>query len=132
MQKAALADAKELEGISSFFDLEAKDIKGKTVKFEQFRGKVTIVVNVASYCGYTESHYRGLVELWSKIKDENIEILAFPCNQFGAQEPESDSKILQFVKSKVRAVHGLISTAFLLEVVSRIFLLYDDRVWNSQ
>ena len=61
---------------------------------------VTIIVNVASYCGYTESHYRGLVDLWSKVKDETVEILAFPCNQFGAQEPESDSSILQFAKNK--------------------------------
>lgn len=85
VQKAALQDAKELAGISSFFDLEAKDIKGNTVKFEEFRGKVTIVVNVASYCGYTESHYRGLVQLWSNLKGEAANILAFPCNQFGAQ-----------------------------------------------
>jgi glutathione peroxidase len=62
--------------------------------------KVTIIVNVASHCGYTESHYRGLVSLWSKVKDESVEILAFPCNQFGYQEPESDASILQFAKAK--------------------------------
>jgi glutathione peroxidase len=61
---------------------------------------VTIVVNVASKCGYTESHYRGLVNLWSKVKDESVEILAFPCNQFGSQEPDSDAQILQFAKGK--------------------------------
>lgn len=93
-------DAKELSGISSFFDLEAKDIRGRTIKFEQFRGKVTIIVNVASYCGYTESHYRGLVELWDDVKDKDVEILAFPCNQFGQQEPESNSKIEQFAQQK--------------------------------
>jgi glutathione peroxidase len=81
-QQKAL-DAKALAGISSFYDLEANDIKGNPVSFEKFRGKVTIITNVASYCGYTESHYRGLVELWSNVKDQDIEILAFPCNQFG-------------------------------------------------
>jgi glutathione peroxidase len=63
-------------------------------------GKVTIIVNVASQCGYTESHYRGLVNLWSKVKDESVEILAFPCNQFGYQEPESEANILRFAKAK--------------------------------
>lgn len=99
-QKAALAAAKELEGIHSFFDLEAKDIHGKTVKFEEFRGKVTIIVNVASYCGYTESHYRGLVQLWNSLKSEPANILAFPCNQFGAQEPGTESEIETFAKGK--------------------------------
>jgi len=79
MVKLETQTEKELAGIDSFFDLEAQDINGKTLKFEQFRGKVTIIVNVASYCGYTESHYHGLVELWSNIKDKDVEILAFPC-----------------------------------------------------
>ena len=61
---------------------------------------VTIIVNVASYCGYTESHYRGLVELWGNLKGEAVNILAFPCNQFGAQEPESESQIAKFAKGK--------------------------------
>lgn len=100
MEKSAADTAKELAAIDSFFDLESKDINGKMVNFEQFRGKVTIVVNVASYCGYTESHYHGLVDLWSNIKDENVEILAFPCNQFGQQEPESDSNIAKFAEGK--------------------------------
>lgn len=99
-QKAALQDAKELAGISSFFELEAKDIRGKTVKFEEFRGQVTIIVNVASFCGYTESHYRGLVNLWSNLKGEAANILAFPCNQFGKQEPESETSIETFAKGK--------------------------------
>lgn len=100
VQKAALQDAKELAGISSFYDMEAKDIHGETFKFESLRGKVAIIVNVASYCGYTESHYRGLVELWSKLKIENVEILAFPCNQFGQQEPKSEAQIEAFAKDK--------------------------------
>ena len=69
--------------IKSFFELTAKDIDGNLIEFETFRGQVTVLVNVASYCGYTESHYKGLVELWEHVKQEAVNILAFPCNQFG-------------------------------------------------
>lgn len=54
------ADAEALAKLGSFFDLTAKDIKGNVVDFKQFQGDVTIVVNVASYCGYTDSHYKGV------------------------------------------------------------------------
>ena len=94
--KQALNDAKELQNIDSVFDLSAKDIHGQTIDFSKFRGQVTIIVNVASYCGYTDSHYRGLVKLWSSVKHASVNILAFPCNQFGAQEPESNESIEQF------------------------------------
>ena len=89
------------QDITSFFDLEAKDIDGNLVKFEEFKGKVTVVVNVASYCGYTESHYSGLVALYNELKDTGVvEIIAFPCNQFGAQEPEECSTIKRFAANK--------------------------------
>lgn len=55
-----LEDDKALAKIGSFFDLTAKDIKGTVVDFKQFEGDVTIIVNVASYCGYTDSHYKGV------------------------------------------------------------------------
>lgn len=93
---ATAAQDKELAGITSFFDLSAPDIEGETVNFDQFKDQVTLVINVASYCGYTKSHYEGLVELWSLVADEAIEILAFPCNQFGQQEPGTAADIKQF------------------------------------
>mmetsp|Transcript_8154 Transcript_8154/g.10464 ORF Transcript_8154/g.10464 Transcript_8154/m.10464 type:complete len:225 (-) Transcript_8154:268-942(-) len=90
-----------LKGIVDFFDLSARDINGKELSFEQFRGHFTIVTNVASFCGYTESHYSQLVELYSKLKPSGrVYILAFPCNQFGNQEPGSNSEIDYFAKSK--------------------------------
>jgi glutathione peroxidase-family protein len=95
--KQALKEAKELQGINSFFDLSAKDIIGDLVEFSKFEGQVTILVNVASYCGYTDSHYKSLVQLWSQVRHTGqINILAFPCNQFGAQEPETNENILEF------------------------------------
>lgn len=100
IEQQAAAEAAELEGIGSFFELTAADIDGNPVKFEQFRGQVTILTNVASYCGYTESHYTGLVELWSQLSGENVNILAFPCNQFGQQEPGTADEIKQFAAEK--------------------------------
>ncbi len=94
---STLKDAEELKGISSFFDLSAKDIFGETIHFEKFKGQVTVVVNVASECSYTDSHYRGLVQLWKNVKQtERVNILAFPCNQFGAQEPGTSEEINEF------------------------------------
>jgi glutathione peroxidase len=86
--------------ISSFFDLEASDLYGHPFSFASLRGKVTVIVNVASHCGYTESHYHGLVELWSSIREDPVQILAFPCNQFGKQEPGTAKEIADFAKSK--------------------------------
>ncbi len=92
-----IKDSEELAGISSFFDLSAYDIYGDKIEFKKFEGQVTVVVNVASQCGYTDSHYRGLVKLWSKFKHTGkVNILAFPCNQFGAQEPDSNEAVNEF------------------------------------
>jgi glutathione peroxidase-family protein len=98
---AAASSTHLLDGITSFYDLKVNDIDGNEVAFEQFKGKVVIITNVASYCGYTKSHYEGLVELWSKVSDgNNVEILAFPCNQFGQQEPGTPQDIKTFVKER--------------------------------
>lgn len=84
-----------------FFDLKALNIDKEEVSFKQFLGKFTVVTNVASYCGYTQSHYEQLVELYGKLKVTNkVEIMAFPCNQFGGQEPETCDKIKLFAESK--------------------------------
>lgn len=83
IQSEKSADMEAISQIKSFFELSAKDIDGNLIEFETFRGQVTVLVNVASYCGYTESHYKGLVELWEHVKQEAVNILAFPCNQFG-------------------------------------------------
>ena len=102
IQQKAEDTAAELASITSFFDLSAPTLGGKDLKFETLRGGVTIVANVASQCGYTESHYKSLVELWSEIggSKNNVNILAFPCNQFGAQEPGSPAEIKAFAKKK--------------------------------
>ena len=99
-QKAAEKTAQEVAAVDSFFALSAKDIDGNDVSFETFRGQVTVLTNVASYCGYTESHYRSLVELYAATAGKLVTILAFPCNQFGKQEPGTADDIKQFAASK--------------------------------
>ena len=62
--------------------------------------QVLLIVNVASECGYTDQHYKELVELQSKLYDQDFSVVAFPCNQFGNQEPLRNSGIARFVKNK--------------------------------
>lgn len=76
-----------------------KDIDGKTVNLSSYNGKVLLIVNVASYCGFTKQ-YAGLEEIYKKYKDKGFEILAFPCNQFGSQEPGTNEEIKNFCTSK--------------------------------
>jgi len=84
----------------SFWELHAKDIDGNELKFEDLKGKKAfIVVNVASACGYTGSNYKGLVELYNKYKDQGLEILAFPSNQFMGQESKCELDIKNFAKN---------------------------------
>jgi glutathione peroxidase len=68
---------------------------GETQRLQQFAGKVLLIVNVASKCGLTPQ-YEGLESLYLKGKDQGLEVLAFPCNQFGGQEPGTDEEIQNF------------------------------------
>ncbi|PCH42206.1 glutathione peroxidase [Wolfiporia cocos MD-104 SS10] len=81
--------------MTSFYELKAELPGSKTYDFEQLKGKVVLVVNVASKCGFTPQ-YKGLQALYDKYKDRDFLILGFPCNQFGGQEPGDDEAIGQF------------------------------------
>ena len=72
----------------SIYDFEATDINGRNVPLSQYRGKVLLVVNTASACGFTPQ-YKGLQALHVQYADQGLVVLGFPCNQFGAQEPGS-------------------------------------------
>lgn len=76
----------------NFYDFEVKDIQGNNVQMKSFEGKLVLVVNTASKCGLTPQ-YEGLEHLYNKYKDQGLIILGFPCNQFGKQEPDSESAI---------------------------------------
>jgi glutathione peroxidase len=79
----------------TIYDVEVKDINLKTINMDLYRGKILLIVNVASACGFTPQ-YKGLQEIYDKYKDKGFEILAFPCNQFGAQESGTNNEIAEF------------------------------------
>tara|TARA_B100001057_G_C22739069_1_gene906992 strand:+ start:72 stop:536 length:465 start_codon:yes stop_codon:yes gene_type:complete len=81
------------------YDFNAKNIDGSDVNFNNFKGKVILIVNVASACGFTPQ-YEGLQDLFERYRDKGLEILAFPCNQFGSQEPGSNEQIKSFCENK--------------------------------
>ncbi|QQS38194.1 MAG: glutathione peroxidase [Ignavibacteriales bacterium] len=76
-------------------DIAVKDMDNNEIKLSSYNGKVLLIVNVASECGYTPQ-YAGLEEIYRKYKDKGFEILAFPCNDFGQQEPGSNEEIKNF------------------------------------
>ncbi|KAF3653375.1 putative phospholipid hydroperoxide glutathione peroxidase [Capsicum annuum] len=88
--------ASQPEKQKSIYDLTVKDAKGNDVDLSTYKGKVLLIVNVASKCGLTNSNYIDLNHLYEKYKDQGMEILAFPCNQFGAQEPGTNDEIVEF------------------------------------
>ncbi len=79
----------------SVYEFSVKDQKGNQVSLENYRGKVLLIVNTATGCGHTPQ-YKGLEELYEKYKEQGLEILDFPCNQFFHQAPGSDEEINQF------------------------------------
>lgn len=83
--------------MKTIYDFEAIDSKDVVVDFSQFRGKVLLIVNTASKCGFTPQ-YAGLELLHKKYKDQGLVIIGFPCNQFLHQEPGDDSDIRSFCK----------------------------------
>ncbi|RDX73883.1 hypothetical protein CR513_46439, partial [Mucuna pruriens] len=102
----------------TIYDFTVKDIDNKDVALSKFKGKVLLIVNVASrwyalctlrgryvpqYVGLTSSNYSELSRLYEKYKNQGLEILAFPCNQFGMQEPGSNQEIKQFACTRYKA-----------------------------
>jgi len=80
---------------TSVYDFEAQTIDGKPVKLSAYKGRVLLIVNTASKCGFTPQ-FEGLEKLWSDYEDQGLTVLGFPCNQFGAQDPGADSEIAEF------------------------------------
>jgi glutathione peroxidase len=101
---AARAAEKPMNALS----FKAKDITGKEVDLSSYKGKVVLIVNVASECGYTKQ-YKTLQQLHDKYADKGLAILGFPCNQFGGQEPGGEQQIKQFCESKFGVKFDLFS-----------------------
>lgn len=84
---------------AGLYDIPLKDIDGHETSLKSYRGKVLLVVNVASKCGLTPQ-YSALQSLYTKYKDQGLVVLGFPCNQFAGQEPGTNEEIKQFCSSK--------------------------------
>ena len=80
---------------TSIYDFEALQMNGQAVPLSQYRGKVLLIVNTASACGFTPQ-FGGLEELHKEYADQGLVVLGFPCNQFGAQDPGSNDEIASF------------------------------------
>ncbi|XP_003220358.2 glutathione peroxidase 7 [Anolis carolinensis] len=82
----------------NFYAFKVVNIRGKLVSLEKYRGAVSLVVNVASECGYTDNHYKDLQKLQRELGPYHFNVLAFPCNQFGQQEPNTNKEIESFAR----------------------------------
>lgn len=80
---------------NNFYDFTVKNSQNQDESLSKYKGQVTLVVNVASKCGFTPQ-YKGLEELYREYKAQGLNIIGFPCNQFGAQEPGTNEEIQQF------------------------------------
>ncbi len=85
--------------MASIYELNATQLNGAPVALDQFRGKALLIVNTASKCGFTPQ-YQALEAVYRKFRDRGFEILGFPCNQFGKQEPGDSQEIASFCSTR--------------------------------
>ena len=85
--------------MANLHDFTVKSIRGDVTELSAFAGKVCLIVNVASECGLTPQ-YDGLQRLYAEYKDQGLEVLGFPCNQFGGQEPGAEAEIAKFCETQ--------------------------------
>lgn len=90
------------------YNFQVTDIDGKPIKMESFKGKVLLIVNTASQCGFTKQ-YEGLQKLHEKYQDQGFAVLGFPANNFGGQEPGSNEEIKMFCKGNYNVSFPLFS-----------------------
>lgn len=89
-------------------DIAIKDIDGKDTTLKAYAGKVLLIVNVASECGYTPQ-YEGLEALYEKMKAQGLVVMGFPCNDFGGQEPGSEAEIKNFCSTRFKVTFPMFS-----------------------
>lgn len=95
------SSATDLSKSKPLYDFKMKDIDGKDVKLKKYKGNVLLIVNTASKCGYTPQ-YEGLQAMYDKYKAQGFYVLGFPANNFGGQEPGTESEIKEFCTSKYK------------------------------
>ena len=92
----------------NFYNFKAKSIEGKEINMSQYKGKVVLIVNTASKCGFTPQ-YEGLETLYKKFESKGLVILGFPCNQFMSQEPGNEADIAKFCSNKYNVTFQMFS-----------------------
>ena len=97
----------------SIYKFDVQSISGEVCKLSNFEGRVLLIVNVASNCGFTPQ-YSDLQKLYEKYSEQGLSILAFPCNDFGAQEPNNDEKIKGFCQTNYNVTFNLFSKVSVL------------------
>ena len=97
----------------NIYNFEAQTIAGEAIKLSKFQGRVLLIVNVASECGFT-SQYSGLQKLYEKYRDQGLSVLALPCNDFGSQEPGSNEEIKNFCQDNFQLTFDLFSKVSVL------------------
>ena len=119
---------KENSSMDNLRDITVLDMNNKKVKLSDYNGKVLMIVNVASECGYTKQ-YAGLEEIFKEYNPQGFEILAFPCNDFGGQEPGTNEQIQNFCSSKFGVTFKLFDKIKVLGEDKS--LLYERLINNS-
>ena len=89
-------------------DFEALDISGQRVAMSELQGRVVLVVNTASACGFTPQ-FGGLEELWTRFRDRGLTVIGFPCNQFGGQDPKDNAEIAGFCQKNYGVTFPMMS-----------------------
>lgn len=102
------ADEKGASKMKTVHDFKLEDIQGKEVELSKFKGKVVLLVNVASECGYT-SQYKGLQELFEKHGKDGLVVVGVPSNEFGKQEPGSNAQILKFCETNYKVTFPMMA-----------------------
>lgn len=92
----------------NIYDFQVKDAKGNVVNLSEYKGKTLLIVNTATGCGFTPQ-YKGLQHLYEKYQSKGLEILNFPCNQFGKQAPGTEEEIHQFCEINYKTTFPLFS-----------------------
>ena len=116
----------------SIYDLAVKTRDGKDFKLSELKGKVLLVVNTATGCGFTPQ-YEGLENLYEKYHDKGLEVLDFPCNQFGHQAPGDDNEIHSFCTAKYKTQFDQFAKIMAMKAVVKISSTCKkegDIVWN--
>jgi glutathione peroxidase len=108
MKETEGSSAQTKGSMTSVYDITVKDIDGKPVKLDRYKGNVLMIVNVASECGFTPQ-YAGLQKIYQKYQSQGLVILGFPANNFGGQEPGSEAEIKTFCTQRYKVTFPMFS-----------------------